>query len=86
MTNYTPEELQRVRDEHERWLKTRPGVVGTGIGMNKSGQICLKVYSNGMSAETRNKILERLPNIPVSIEETGEIRKQTAPITPRASE
>jgi hypothetical protein len=78
MKNFTAEELQRLRDEHESWLKALPGVVGTGIGLDKCGRISLKVFSNRISAATRNLIAERLSAVPVAIEETGEIRKQTA--------
>jgi hypothetical protein len=76
MKNFTSEELQRVRDQHEKWLTDLPGVVGTGIGIDRSGRISLKVFSNQLSAQTRNEIIERLGTVPVSIEETGEIRKQ----------
>jgi hypothetical protein len=78
MKNFTPEELRVLRDQHESWLRALPGVVGTGIGMDKSGRISLKVLSNRISAETRNAIVERLGDVPVAIEETGEIRKQQA--------
>jgi hypothetical protein len=78
MKDFTAEELQTLRDQHESWLRSLPGVVGTGIGMDKSGRISLKVFSNRVSAETRNAILERLGSAPVAIEETGGIRKQTA--------
>jgi hypothetical protein len=78
MKKFTPEELHALRDQHESWLRALPGVIGTGIGMDKSGRISLKVFSNHMSAETRNAIAERLGAVPVAIEETGEIRKQTA--------
>jgi hypothetical protein len=78
MENLTSKDLERIRDQHEEWLKALPGVVGTGIGMDKSGRISLKVFSNRMSAEARAAIAERLGSVPVAIEETGEIRKQAA--------
>jgi hypothetical protein len=78
MKNFTPEELKAVRDQHETWLRALPGVVGTGVGMDKSGRISLKVFSNRISAQTRDAIAQRLGSVPVAIEETGEIRKQTA--------
>jgi hypothetical protein len=78
MRNFTPDELRRVRDQHESWLRSLPGVVGTGIGIDTKGRISLKIFSNHMSAETRNAIAERLQAFPVAFEETGEIRKQTA--------
>ena len=78
MKDITPEELQALRDQHESWVRALPGVVGTGIGMDRSGRISLKVFTNQISTETRNAIAERLRELPVAIEETGEIRKQTA--------
>jgi hypothetical protein len=78
MGNFTPDELRSVRDQHESWLTSQPGVVGTGVGMDKGGKLSLKIFSNRMSAETRNAIAERLRAFPVAFEETGGIRKQTA--------
>jgi len=77
MRSMTPQELQALRDQHEPWLRAQPGVVGTAVGMDKSGKISLKVFGNRMSAVTRNAIQERLGDVPLAIEETGEIRKQT---------
>jgi hypothetical protein len=76
MTDATQQELLAIRDAHEPWLKGLPGVVGTGIGLDASGRISLKIYSNQISAATRDAISARLPDVPVAIEETGEIRKQ----------
>jgi hypothetical protein len=73
---FSQEELQAFRDQHEPWLRAQPGVVGTGIGMDKGGRICLKIFGNRLSAETRNAIDQRLSDIPVCVEETGGIRKQ----------
>jgi hypothetical protein len=78
MNDFTEKELLGLRDRHEPWLKALPGVVGTGVGMDKSGRLSLKVFSNRISTETRTAIGERLGAVPVAIEETGEIRKQTA--------
>lgn len=77
MRTLTPTELTAVRDQHESWLRAQPGVVGTGVGMDKSGRICLKIFSNHIPPATRQAIQERLADVPVTIEETGEIRKQS---------
>jgi hypothetical protein len=76
MANLNAQELQALRDQHESWLRAQPGVVGTGIGMDKSGRIALKIFTNRIAAETRNAIYQRLGDVPVAMEETGEIRKQ----------
>lgn len=70
------EELLRVRDQHESWLRAQPGVVGTGVGIDRGGNICLKIFSDHMSPGTRDAIRARLGTVPIAIEETGEIRKQ----------
>jgi hypothetical protein len=71
MPALTADELLKIRDKHEPWLRQQPGVVGTSVGLNAAGEICLKVFSDRMTPETRNSILERLSGIPTSIEETG---------------
>jgi hypothetical protein len=76
MSPQSQQELLKVRDQHEHWLRAQPGVVGTGVGLDKGGNICLKIFSNRMTATTRDAIRAKLGDTPVAIEETGEIRKQ----------
>lgn len=76
MTDVGQKALLAIRDANEPWLKGLPGVVGTGIGLDASGRISLKIYGNQISAETRDTIRARLSDVPMAIEETGEIRKQ----------
>jgi hypothetical protein len=71
MNGMTLEELTVIRNQQESWPRSQPGVVGTGVGMDKSGGIPLKIYGNQVSAETRNAIQARLSEVPVAIEETG---------------
>jgi hypothetical protein len=77
MKPLTVQELEMLRDQHEPWLRSQPGVVGTGIGLDKTGQVALKVFTNQISAQTRNAIHQRLSAVPLALEETGEIRKQS---------
>src|SRR5262245_31349321 len=60
MGTFTEAELLRLRDQHEAWLRSQPGVVGTGIGLADAGDVALKVYSDRMPPETRSAILTRL--------------------------
>lgn len=76
MELFSQDQLTRLRDEHESWLKAQPGVVGTGIGLDKGGRVALKVFTNRASAAIRNSIHDRLTGIPLAIEEVGEIHKQ----------
>ena len=78
MASMNSDELKALRDQHESWLRAQPGVVGTAVGMDKSGRISLKIFTNRMSADTRHAIYQRLGDVPVAMEETGEIRKQNA--------
>ena len=74
MAAFTVEELVRIRDEHEAWLRAQPGVVGTGVGLTDTGETHLKIYGDGLLPETRTAIKERLPEIPITFEETGRPR------------
>jgi hypothetical protein len=76
MSPYSAEALRAARDRHEPWLRSQSGVVGTGIGLGPDGEPCIKVYSNRIPPAVRNAIMDRLRDLPVVIEETGEIRKQ----------
>ena len=77
MKSYTLEQLSPLRQRHDRWLRAQPGVVGTGIGLNAAGEVCIKVFSNRLAAATRTAIYDRLRGLPVAVEEVGEIRKQS---------
>jgi hypothetical protein len=77
MKSFTQHELLAIRDRHESWLRSQPGVVGTGIGMDKAGKICIKVFTDRISPSTRNAIYEHLSDLPVALEEMpGGARKQ----------
>jgi hypothetical protein len=74
MQAFTADALLKIRDQHEPWLRQQAGVVGTSVGLNSAGEICVKIFSDRMTPETRSSILERLSGIPTSIEETGRLR------------
>lgn len=76
MHTLSQDEVSKLRDAHEAWLRAQPGVVGTGIGLDRGGNVALKVFTNRAPAATRNSIHDRLAGIPFAIEEVGEIRKQ----------
>jgi hypothetical protein len=71
---YTETQLAAARDQHEVWLNQQEGITGTGIGMDRGGQICIKIYTNRMSAATKSAVLARLQGLPVEFEETGEFQ------------
>jgi len=78
MKDFNQDELLAERDRHEAWLRAQPGVVGTGVGMDKGGTISSKVFTNSMPHGTRETISQRLGHVPLAFEEVGEIRKQDA--------
>jgi len=80
MERLTQQELLNIRDQHESWLRSQAGVEGTGVGLGRGGDLCLKVFTNQVSAATRNAIHERLVDLPpdqLSLEEIGKVRKQS---------
>jgi hypothetical protein len=71
------------QDEHGDWISTQEGVNGVGIGLSPSGTICLKIYTNGISDETKAKISKRVcgkgeHQCPVDFEEIGPIYARPA--------
>jgi hypothetical protein len=76
MPQFTQDQLLRLRDEHEEWLRRQPGFAGSGVGLSAAGTLALKVYSDRMPPAVRNAIVERFGDVPVSIEETGRPRLQ----------
>ena len=75
MQALTADELRKIRDQHEPWLRQQEGVIGTSVGLNAAGELCLKVFSDRMPPETRNAVMERLSGIPTTVEETGRLHK-----------
>lgn len=71
---YDEQQLVQERNRHESWLKQQQGVSGTGIGLDASGQTCIKVFTDHISPDTKNAIVSHLRNLPVEFEETGEFR------------
>jgi hypothetical protein len=65
--------LSAVRDQHESWLMQQTGVSGVGIGANRQGHVCLKILTHSLSAPERNRIRNRLGDVPLEFEETGPI-------------
>ncbi len=74
MGSFTQQQLLKIRDQHEGWLRSQPGFVGSGVGLHPSGELCLKIFSDHMPPAVRNEILKRLDGAPVAIEETGGVR------------
>jgi hypothetical protein len=46
--------------------------------MDRTGRIALKIFTNSISVDTRQAIYDRLNDVPLAMEETGEIHKQNA--------
>lgn len=71
---FSEAELVAQRNKHHEWLRGQPGLTGTGIGLDRNGQMCIKIYTDHMPPETREAISETLAGVPLEFEETGEFR------------
>lgn len=65
------EEILAEQARLEPWLNEQEGVTGTGVGLGKSGQPCLLVFTDHLAAEVRTKI-ENSVRVPLEFEESGE--------------
>ena len=70
---FTEAELVSEKNKVEPWLLSQQGITGSGVGIGQGGNICLKIYINQMSNETKSAIDSRLQALPHEFEETGEI-------------
>ena len=48
-------------------------VSGTAIGIGTNGELCIKILTDNATAGDRSQISERLSEVPVTFEETGQI-------------
>ncbi len=72
--SYTEKQLATELENREGWLLQQEGIVGTALGCDQGGQICIKIYTDGATSETKAAISARLQKLPFEFEETGEIR------------
>lgn len=72
MKRYTDHELFALRDRHESWLMSQEGVTGTGIGLGRSGEPVLRIFTAGISPATQKVIVQKLAGVPLAWEE-GEV-------------
>lgn len=76
---WTEETLMQARDQHEDWLMQQDGVVGTMLGYDTIGRLCLRVLTDHMDAKTRSRIAERFQSIPLDFEDTGPMEARPGP-------
>lgn len=62
---YSENELLTIRDHEESWLNSQPGITGTSISLGQSGNPCLRIFANRLSARTKLEIQQRLADVPV---------------------
>jgi|HubBroStandDraft_6_1064221.scaffolds.fasta_scaffold311510_1 hypothetical protein len=65
--------LLAARAKHEAWLSRQNGFAGSGLGVGRNGQVCLKIYTNKMPEETRQNVGAVLASVPFEFEELGDI-------------
>jgi hypothetical protein len=70
--------IERVLEEHNDSLTTRPGVVGTAIGLC-DGAPCIRVFFADSASAREAAIPARLEGYPVRVEVTGPVRPRDPP-------
>ena len=76
---WTEETLTQARDQHEDWLMQQDGVVGTMLGYDATGRLCLRVLTDHMDVKTRSRITQRLRDMPLDFEDTGPMEAYPGP-------
>jgi hypothetical protein len=69
MSGQTEDKLRALRDANESWLMAQPGVIGTGIGIDESGRLVIRVYVQEVSELTRQAIRARLAEATVDFQQ-----------------
>ena len=68
----SPSDITAIKERHESWLMSLPGVVGSGIG-DCEGKPCIKVYVKERTPELERHIPNQLEGFEVDVEVTGPI-------------
>jgi hypothetical protein len=70
MKTPSQEDLESLRDRKEEWL-TKLGVEATSIGLDRGGNVCLRLWCPKVTPELRRSILEddELSQVPLDFEE-----------------
>lgn len=55
----SPNEIAAIKERHESWLMSLPGVVGSGIGACE-GKPCIKVYVKERTPELERQVPKQL--------------------------
>lgn len=70
MVQISEEVVRDGLNTHKPWLLGLPGVDSVGYGKGRNHSLCLKVYGDGVTEETKSAIREKLGEIPVEFEPT----------------
>lgn len=70
------QEIENVRNAHEREIMSIDGVVLVGIGLGKDGKPCLKIGTSVPPETVRDSLPAEIFKVCVEIEHVGEIRPQ----------
>lgn len=70
---WSESKLAAVRDQHDDWLMQQPSVMGSSIGYDKKGRLCVKILTDQADAKLRNEIEKRMSGVPIDFEESGPI-------------
>jgi hypothetical protein len=68
--------IEQIRTRNEKDILAIPGVVGMGVGICKTGNECLKIYTSVPIDQVQNKLPEEMANIEFELEFVGEIKAE----------
>ena len=69
--NWTEEALLEARDSREDWLMSHDFVIGSGVGFDRHGNLCVKIMTDNASAADRMAITAYFEGVPLLFEQTG---------------
>ena len=70
---YSEQDVAALRDQHDAWLMSQPGVLGTSVGLGRDGNVCLRIFTKQVPEATRRAIRARMPDVPIDFDEGEEI-------------
>lgn len=67
-------EVSAVINRHGSWILQQDGVAGCDNSNDERGNPCLRVFTDGISEDTKDVIRRQVQPVPVKFEETGPIQ------------
>lgn len=79
MKQFTQPEMIALHNKHAEWLDAQSAIVGHGVGLNLSNQLCLEIYHDVDLPAPQKSLLndtlaQQLAGVPFTLEPMQEIR------------